>query len=286
MKTIGLTALCLLVCILTQTGCCRKKAVFSNELEGTLTIIGSSSTQEVCDALANAFSKQHKKIEVVKSGAGSAQAAIAVSAGTAQIGDLSRELNFDEHPEEFDSRPVAIDGIAVCVNLKNKISALNSTQLKGIFTGKIKNWAEIGGSNSPIVVLGRDEASGTKISFERLIGAENSCAYLIMQDSNGKIKEKIKNDENAIGYISFSSVDDSVKATTIDGVAPTKNNILNSSYKLHHPFIQIVKKGCCDEIVNAWFDFIGSKTGQKIVESAGLTPISVFQKFHGSEGCV
>ena len=74
MKTIGLTALCLLVCILTQTGCCRKKAVFSNELEGTLTIIGSSSTQEVCDALANAFSKQHKKIEVVKSGAGSAQA--------------------------------------------------------------------------------------------------------------------------------------------------------------------------------------------------------------------
>lgn len=272
MKTTKLTALCLLVCILTQTGCCKKKVVFSNELEGTLTIVGSSSTQEVYDALANAFSEQHKKIEVVKSGAGSAQAAIAVSDGTAQIGDLSRELNFDEHPEQFNSMPFAIDGIAVCVNLKNKIRALSSNQLNKIFTGKIKNWAEVGGKNSPIVLLGRDEASGTKASFERLINAENSCAYLIMQDSNGKIKEKIKTDENAIGYISFSSVDDSLKALTIDGAFPTKNNILNSSYKLFHPFIQIVKKGCCDELVAAWFSFINSKIGQNIIESVGLIP--------------
>lgn len=276
MKTKKLTAIFLLTFLLIQfqSGCCRKKIKFSDELEGRLTIVGSSSTQEVCDALAAEFSKQHPKIEIVKSGAGSAQAAIAVADGTAQIGDLSRPLNSDEHPEQFDVHLMAIDGIAVCVNLKNRIPNLSSDQLHKIFTGKIKNWAEVGGKNAPIVVIGRDEASGTKTGFERLINAENSCTYLIMQDSNGKIKEKIKNDENAIGYISFCSTDKSVKPLAINGILPTKKNIINSSYRLSHPFIQIVKKNYHDELVEAWFEFINSKTGQQTIESTGLIPVN------------
>lgn len=254
---------------------CTKKIQFTNELKGTLTIVGSSSTQEVCDSLADAFMQKYKNVEVVKSGAGSAQAANAVLNGTAQIGDLSRELNPDENPENFECHKIATDGIAVCVNNKNTVNKLNLTQLKKIFTGKIKNWADVNGPNKPIVVIGRDEASGTKKSFEKLIDATDRCVSLIEQDSNGKIKEKIKNDENAIGYISFSSVDTSLKPLKIDTVTPCFENILNGTYKLCHPFIQIVKKNSHDELVNAWFNFVNSQQGREIIKNSKLLPIKM-----------
>lgn len=273
MKTKNLTILVLLLCFFTQSGCFKKKIIFSNELEGTLTIVGSSSTQEVCELLANKFSKKYKKVKVVKSGAGSAQAAIAVADGTAQIGDLSRELNFDEQPDRFTSHTIALDGIAVCTNLSNNVKNLTQTQLKKIFTGQIKNWAELGGQNASIVVVGRDEASGTRASFERLIDAKN-CSYVIVQDSNGKVKEKIKNNKNAIGYISFSSVDNSIKTLSIDGTCPNEQNILNSTYKLSQPIIQITQKNCNDELTTAWFNFIKSQTGQQTIKQAKLVPLT------------
>lgn len=276
MKKIILTPILIVslvcVCFFCLAGCCKKKFNFSNELEGTLTIVGSSSSQEVCDALAKKFSQKHKKVKVNKSSAGSAQAAISVADKTAQIGDLSRELNLDEKPNLFDAKTIAIDGIAVCTNLENKINNLSSKQLNEIFTGKIKNWSELKGPNAPIVVLGRDEASGTKTCFERLINAKNSCAYSIMLDSNGKIKEKIKNDRDAIGYISLSNVDNSVKPVAIDQVFPSKATILNSSYKLFHPFIQITLKNQHDELTSAWFDFLKTD-GRQTIEQSRLIPV-------------
>lgn len=273
------------IVMIASTSCLKQKNFDVNELRGTLSIVGSSSTQEVFDALADAFMKKHKKVEVIKSGAGSAQAAIAVMNKTAQIGDLSRELQKNEHPENFDVYKIALDGIAVCTNKKNHIENLQTSQLKEIFSGKITNWNEISKKNGPIVVLGRDEASGTRTSFESIINEKNSCKYLIIQDNNGKIKEKIKNDENAIGYITFSSVDDSVNTVSIDGVAPTSENVLNSTYKLSLPINLICLKNLNnkqnstgkysnDELVNEFFNSVFSSEGKKIIQAAKFIPIN------------
>ena len=269
--TILITTICF-VLIITTTGC-GQKFNFSNELTGTLTILGSSSMQEVCDALAEEFMKAHPKIEVIKSGAGSAQATHAVLNHRAQIGDLSRPLSIEEKPEKFDCHKIAIDGIAVCVNNKNKVTNLSEKQLNQIFTGKIKNWSEVNGPNKPIIVIGRDEASGTKSSFEEEINAKDKCIYSIEQDSNGKVKEKIKNDPDTIGYISFSSVDETIKPLNINHATPNFENITNSTYKLFHPFIQIVEKNSHDELINAWFKFVKSKQGQNLIKAAKLLPI-------------
>ncbi len=275
-----------LVCvIITLAKCSTQKNFDVNELKGTLSIVGSSSTQEVFDALADAFMKKHKKVEVIKSGAGSAQAAISVMNKTAQIGDLSRELQKNEHPENFNICTIALDGIAICTNKKNRIKNLQTSQLKRIFSGKITNWNEIIQKNAPIVVLGRDEASGTRTSFENIIDEKNSCKYLIIQDNNGKIKEKIKNDENAIGYISFSSVDSSVNPVAIDGVAPTSENVLSSAYKLSLPINLICLKNLDDkqnshdkysndELVNEFFNSVFSNEGKKIIQAAKFIPVN------------
>ena len=93
-------------------------------------------------------------------------------------------------------------------------------------------------------------------------------------DSSGKVKEKVKSDPNAIGYISFSGMDDFVNIVSVDGVEPTDENILNGSYKLSRFFTQIVKKQTCDELVKAWIDYVYSDEGRELIKKAKLIPVS------------
>lgn len=262
------TVLTLLVIFIIKIFLTQKE--HDDEPKGKLTITGSSSMQELCDDLATNFMKLHPNIEVVKSGLGSAEAVRAVQQNICQIGDLSRELNKDENPEKYNRRILATDGIAICINVKNPVENISSKQLQEIFSGKITNWASVGGCNADIVTIGRDSASGSRTVFEKKADLKNKCKYALIQDSNGKVKYKILNDQNAIGYISFSVVDKNIKPLKIDGIEPTFENILNESYRFKHPLIQITKKDSFDEIVNIWFDFVYSQSGIKIIEANKL----------------
>lgn len=256
------------------SGCVKKNIETETALSGSLQMTGSSSMQEVCDKLANDFMKKYPKIDVVKSGTGSGEAPRVVKDGIAQIGDISRDLTDEENPEYFDKYNIAIDGIAICVNKENDIKNLSMNQISEIFAGKIQNWSEVGGREGLITVVGRDAASGTRTDFEKAINVTSTCQYSVELDSSGKVKEKVKSDPNAIGYISFSGMDDFVNVVNVDGVEPTDENILNGSYKLSRFFIQIVRKQTCDELVKAWFDYIYSDEGRELVKKAKLIPVS------------
>lgn len=256
------------------SGCVKKNIELNSVLSGNLQMVGSSSMQEVCDKLANDFMKKYPKIDVVKSGTGSGEAPRVVKDGVAQIGDISRELTEEENPEYFDKYNIAIDGIAICVNKENGVKNLSINQISEIFAGKIQNWNEVGGRDGLITVVGRDAASGTRTDFEKNINTKNNCQYSVELDSSGKVKEKVKSDPNAIGYISFSGMDDFVNVINVDGVKPTDENILNGSYKLSRFFIQIVKKQTCDELVKAWIDYVYSDEGRELIKKAKLIPIS------------
>lgn len=240
------------------------------QLSGKLTLNGSTSMAKVCQALGEAFMAKYPNVTVEKSGTGSGDAAKAVSAGTALVGDLSRDMKAEENPGDYEIVQIAIDGIAIAVNKDNKVTNLTSDQITRIFTGEITNWKDVGGDDQTITVLGREAASGTRDGFESIFNCSKKAKYAAELSSTGEVVTKVSSDKSAIGYVSLDSVNDTIKAVDIDGVKGNEANILNKSYKAQRPFIEIYKKGTDSDLVKAWFDFIKSDAGQAVIKSAGL----------------
>lgn len=242
-------------------------------LSGKLTLNGSTSMAKVCQALGEAFSAKYPGVTVEKSGTGSGDAAKAVSAGTALVGDLSRNMKTEEKPDDYQIVQIAIDGIAIAVNKDNKVANLTSDQIAKIFTGEITNWKDVGGADQKITVLGREAASGTRDGFESIFKVEKKAKYAAELSSTGEVVTKVSSDKGAIGYVSLDSVNDSIKAVNVDGVQPTEENIINKTYKAQRPFIEIYKKGTDSDLVKAWFEFIKSDEGQAVIKKVGLVTV-------------
>ncbi len=244
----------------------------TSALSGKLTLNGSTSMATVCQALGEVFHEQNPGVTVEKSGTGSGDAPQAVLAGTALIGDLSRELKDSEDPSQFEVVQIATDGIAIAVHKDNPVSDLTQEQIARIFTGEITNWSEVGGQDQAITVLGREASSGTRDGFESIFDIEGDAQYAAELTSTGEVLNRVASDTAAVGYISLASVSPSIKAVNVDGVAATDANILNGTYKVSRPFIQIYKKGSDSELVQAWFAFVKSDAGRQVIEDVGLIP--------------
>ena len=243
-------------CGSTDTGTSGGGSTAESSLSGKLTLNGSTSMATVCQALGEVFHEQNP----------------GVLAGTALIGDLSRELKDSENPDHFEVVQIATDGIAIAVHKDNPVSDLTQEQIAKIFTGEITNWSEVGGQDQAITVLGREASSGTRDGFEAIFGVEGEAKYAAELTSTGEVLNRVASDPAAVGYISLASVSPSIKAVKVDGVEATDENILNGTYKVSRPFIQIYKKGTDSELVKAWFDFIKSDEGKQVIEDVGLIP--------------
>lgn len=252
----------------------KPKKNISSHISGNLYIVGSSSTQQLCDDLGDEFCKLNPNTFVVKSGCGSSEAVLAVLNNSAQIGDLSRELYPTENKNLFDTHIIAKDAIAICVNKNNLIRNISFRVLKKIFQKKITNWSELGGKNKKIILIGRDFSSGTRNAFEKHLNLSENIKYDIELENNGKVKYKIQSDEDAIGYISLSSCDETISVLEIDGVKPSIENIMNSKYHITHPLLQITTKNTKDPLTSAWFSFVYSNKGAAIIKQNRFIPIS------------
>lgn len=241
-------------------------------LSGFLTLTGSTSMSDVGSALAEGFMADHPDVTVSVGGNGSGEGPTAVTDGTAQIGMLSRDLKDSESPDAFDKYIIGFDGIAVIVNAENSVKALTTEQIAGIFKGEITNWKDVGGKDAIIQCIGREAASGTRGAFEELMDVKDVCVYAEEQNSTGVVKQSVAGNPNAIGYVSLSSVDESVIAVDLDGVAATVENVTTGAYTLQRPFVMIVKKGSTDELANAFMDYVFSEAGQKIIGDDGVVP--------------
>lgn len=240
------------------------------DLKGSLHTTGSTSMQKVCDALGEAFKEKYPNVTFLKDGTGSGEAAAAVTNGTAQIGDLSRKLKDSETPDAFTTVQIAIDGIAIVVNPANKVTNLTKDQITKIFTGAITDWKDVGGEAGKITVIGREAASGTRDGFESYAGIKDKAKYAAEVTSTGEVITKVASDKLAIGYASLDAVDKTVVATKVENVAPSEATIVDGTYPVQRPFIQIYKKGSTDPIVKAWFEFVASDEGQQVIKKAGL----------------
>ena len=250
----------------------------TEELSGNLVFAGSSSMEGVMSKLSEEFRKEHSKVTFEVGVTGSGAAITGLNDGTAQIGNLSRNVKDEENPDgKYEVITIALDGIAVIVNPNNSVSDLTKEQIADIFTGKITNWKDLGGADKQIYVVGRDATSGTRDGFESILGIKEKCAYEAELPETGDVKAKISSDEAAIGYISFASVSEGVKALKVGGVTVSTETIADNSYVIQRPFVHAYVKGTKDDLVLAYLDFLKTDNAQELIESEHLVPVEFWK---------
>jgi phosphate transport system substrate-binding protein len=275
MKKILLVSLMVIVVAgLALTGCGGGSGTSTDEgLSGTVVIAGSTSVQPLSEELAAAFMSINPNASIEIQGGGSGVGIKAATDGVADIGASSRDLKETEK-EGLTEYVIAKDGIAVIVNSSVTVTDLSLEKIKGIFTGEITNWKELGGADKAITVVSREAGSGTRGAFIAITGVESKDANgenvdkttdkSLIQPSQGAVMQTVGNSPDSIGYTSIGSLNNTVLTVTIDSVEPTDENIVNGTYKMARPFIYLTK-GTESELAKAFIDFVLSVDGQAIV---------------------
>ena len=247
----------------------------TKELSGKIQLAGSTSMEKMCGALMEAFMEEYPNVTVTTEYTGSGAGIESVTSGSVDIGNASRALSDKEKSAGIEENIVAIDGIAMITDKNNKVTNVTKQQLTDIYTGKITNWKDLGGSDEAIVVIGREAASGTRGAFEEILKVEDACRYAVECDSTGAAMAKVASTEGAIGYVSLDVLDDSVNALNLDDVAPTSDNIVAGTYFLCRPFVMATKGEISgqNELVQAFFDFLKSDEGKAVVKAVGLVTV-------------
>ena len=258
-----------------QTDAKTEAAKETADLSGPISMVGSTSMEKFANALSETFMEKYPKVTVTAEFVGSGAGVEAVANGSADIGNASRNLKDEEKAKGVVENIVAIDGIAVVVDPSNTVEDLTKDQLAGIYDGTVTNWKDVGGSDAPIVVVGRESGSGTRTAFEELLKLEDKCKYANELDSTGAVMAKVASTPGAIGYVSLDVLDDTVKALKLDGSEPTEENIKAGNYFLSRPFVMATKGEISEQndLVKALFDFIHSEEGTELVKSVGLISV-------------
>jgi phosphate transport system substrate-binding protein len=244
----------------------------SVELNGTIKLAGSTSMEKLCEAMAESFMERNPGVTVTVEYTGSGAGLESLAAGSVDIGNASRGLKDEETASGAVENIVAIDGIAVITNKSCSIKDVTSKDLAKIYSGEITDWAELGGKEQPIIVIGREAGSGTRDAFEELLEVKDGCVYAQELDSTGAVLAKVATTPGAIGYVSLDVVDDTVSGLKIDGVEPTEEEILAGNYMLQRPFVMATKGEISEqnELVQAWFNYINSDDGKEVIKQVGL----------------
>ncbi len=237
----------------------------------SITAAGSTAFQPFAEKLADQYMVTHPTINITVQGGGSAVGIQSALSGAAAIG-MADLVKLPAEASALQSVIVAQDGVVVVVHPSNPLSDLTLDQIRAVFSGTIKNWQELGGPNTPITVVSREAGSGTRISFEQIVGNVVLTKEAIIQDSNGTIRETVANDANAVGYLSHGLLNERIKALTISGHSCTHEAIRDGAYPLSRPIFLLTRANPGAE-VQEFIDFILSADGQKIIADSGLLPV-------------
>jgi len=280
-----LTAVAVIVFMMLP-GCGRREAQ-----ENSLQIKGSDTMVNLGQAWAETFMKQDPDISIAVTGGGSGTGITSLINNTCDIAEVSREMKEEElrmarsrgiDPNEI---KVALDGLAVVVNPKNPVSQLTIEELAAIFTGKIKNWQEVGGNDEKIVILSREVNSGTHVYFKEHVlrrgnpqSTEEFAPGALMLPSSQAIAEEVSQNTAAIGYYGMGYISSKEKAVNIakdknsEYVPPKVENVMNNSYPISRPLLMYTK-GAPAGTVKRFIDFVLSPEGQEIVKKTDFVPV-------------
>lgn len=246
-----------------------------DETAGSLSIAGSTTVQPVAELLAEAFMVLNPGIEVTVAGGGSSTGVKSVAEGQVEIGNASREIKDSEMEEYPALLPYAIakDGVAVVVHPSNPVSDLTAEQVKAIFLGQIQNWSEVGGHDKMIIVVVREEGSGTRATFDELaLDEELPTDFAVVVSSNGNMVTTVSTTEDAIGYVSFGYMDEATRGVVVDGNEPTTDNVVSGAYPISRN-LNMITMGEAEGLAKLFLDFVLSAEGQAIVVEEGFIAV-------------
>ena len=243
-------------------------------LSGNVAAGGSTSMKNVIAALTEGFAEVEPGVTVSYDPTGSGAGITGAADKTLDIGLSSRALKDDEKAD-VDGTTIALDGIAIIVNNASKVEDLTVDQLKQMFTGEITNWAEVGGDDGEIVLIGREAGSGTRDGFESIVDVKDSCKYAQELTATGAVISAVEANPLAIGYASLSAVGDTVKMVTVGGVECSEETVKDGSYEVQRPFVFVTNKSVTlSEQAQAFFDFATSADAADLIRTAGAVPVN------------
>ena len=241
-----------------------------------IVIEGSTTVLPIAQKTAEVFMDQNADISLSVRGGGSSVGIASMIDGTCDIADASRAIKTKEIEKALANgrdpvaHIVAMDGIAVVVHSSNPLKEMTLEQIKAIYTGKISDWSEVGGTAGKIVVLSRDTSSGTFEAFNKLaIDGERVRPDALMQASNQAVGQTVGRTPAAIGYIGLGYLDSSVKALPIEGVDVSVETVLSGKYPISRPLFMYTN-GKPTGAVKEYIDFVKSSEGQSLVEELGF----------------
>lgn len=253
----------------------------NGQLSGTLTAVGSTAMQPLVDEAGKLFTASNPGVQVNVQGGGSGAGLSAVMNNTADIGNSDV---YAEEKEKVDSKQVIdykvfVVGIAPVVNSGAGVDNVTHQQLIDIFTGKIKNWKDLGGKDQSIVLVNRPASSGTRATFAKygLLGNEEFRGEGgIEEESSGTVRKIVSETPGAIGYLAFSYIDDSVKPLKVDNVEPTNENVYTNNWKIWaYEHMYTNKNAENKQLEEAFINFVKSSEVQNgLVKKLGYIPIS------------
>jgi len=240
-----------------------------------IVIDGSTTVGPLAKAFAE-FAKTNYGLEVTVGESGSGNGVKSLINGTCDIATMSREIKENEIASAKTKNVipfenvVALDGLTIIVHPSNPIKNISKEQIKNIYSGKIKNWKDVGGVNSPIVVIQRESNSGTQGSFKELVMGEDKIAQGVeTQSSNGSIKSRVATTKNSISFVGHSFVDKSVKAVLVDGIIPTSTNIKSGKYPIHRKLYMYTNGAPLGDL-KKFIDIKNTAKGKKLIEELGF----------------
>ena len=246
----------------------------SGSLSGNVATGGSTSMKNVIAALTEGFAEVEPGVTVSYAPTGSGAGITGATDKTLDIGLSSRALK-DEEKNDVDGTVIALDGIAIIVNKASKVEDLTVDQLKQMFTGEITNWADVGGDDGEIVLIGREAGSGTRDGFESIVDVKDSCKYAQELTATGAVISAVEANPLAIGYASLSAVGDTVKMVTVGGVECSEETVKDGSYEVQRPFVFVTNKSVTlSEQAQAFFDFATSTDAADLIRTAGAVPVN------------
>jgi phosphate transport system substrate-binding protein len=266
--------LLVMVAVLTACGDSQNEVASNDGSSTRVSISGSTSVGPLAEKIAHKYMEENDvKIEINQ--IGSSAGITNATTGVSEIGMSSRDLKDEEKASGLTETIIAYDGIVVVTHPSNKVKDLTMDQVRQVFTGEVSNWKEFGGDDLEIVVVSREDGSGSRDAFQEIVGYSSGelVKSSIIASGNGNIKTTVAMNKHAVGFISFEYIDSTISTLKINGVEATAENVLQQKYSLSRPFLFVHKEDQLSPTGQQFIDYILSPDGQAIAAETGAIPV-------------
>ena len=253
---------------------------------GNITVKGSDTLVILAQKWAENYMGKHPEVKLQVTGGGSGVGFAALQNNSTDLADASRKIKAGETLaciQAFGKRPteykVALDGLSVYVHSDNPVKELNIGQLELIFTGKTKNWKEVGGPDAPITVYSRENSSGTYEFFkEHVLKGKDFASSAQTMPGTAALLQAVAKDKNGIGY-GGAAYGAGAKALLVKkdenspAIEPTEENVVKGAYPIWRYLFIYVNPALDKGEIGAYLNWIRSDEGQKVVKDVGYFPL-------------